>query len=274
MPVSADENRQARVDDYFDSASGYWSTVYETRDTQGLVYRRRMAAALRWAGELGLPAGARALDAGCGAGLLSGELAALGLAVTGTDSSPEMVRTAAANLARRGLTEAVTVRQADVHRLPFAAAQFHLVVALGLLPWLHDAPGAVRELGRVLCPGGMMILSADNRYRLNRPVEPRENPLLNPLRPIKRMLSAPDDSAAPSYRHSPREVDALLAGAGVAAIRRTTIGYGPFTVLGRELLPGRLGVAVDERLQLACARHPRLRGAGWHYLVAGVKAHD
>lgn len=265
-------DQQARIDDYFDSASTYWNDVYATRDTQGLVYRRRMSTAVRWVAELGLARGARVLEVGCGAGLLSGELCALGMTVTATDSSPEMVAAATANLARRGFADAATVRHADVHRLPFEPAQFQLVIALGLLPWLHDAPTAVSELGRVVAPGGTMIVSADNRYRLNRLVEPRENPLLRPLKPVKRMLSRPPAvPPAPSYRHSPREVDRLLAAAGITALRRTTIGYGPFTVLGRELLPGHPGVTFDACLQRASRRRPRLRGAGWHYLVAGFK---
>lgn len=265
---------QAQVDRYFDAVSRYWIDVYGSPDLEGLVYRRRMAAALTWARELGLARGARVLDVGCGAGLLTIALADLGLRVTGTDSSPEMVRTATENIAQRGAQGSIEVRQADAHGLPFEADEFELVTALGLLPWLHDPASAVRELGRVLAPRGTMILTADNRLRLNRLLEPRENPLLSPLRPVKRALwprSGEGTLSAPSYRHLPGEVDEMLAAAGIAVVRRTTVGYGPFTVMGRRSLPDSLGRALDERLQRAAADRVRLRAVGWHYLVAGRK---
>lgn len=272
---------QAPVDSYFDARTRYWNDIYASRDVQGIVYRRRMMAALQWAQELGPPAGTRALDIGCGAGLLTVELAAMGLSVIATDASQEMVRTATANVTRRGLQDRVEVRQADVHRLPFESDAFELVTLLGLLPWLHDAAGALMELGRVLAPGGTILVTADNERRLNRLVEPFESPLrplLDPVRPLLRpakraLIRVPDDAppVAHAYRHLPGEVDEMLSAAGIAVVRRTTIGYGPFTVTRRRVVPDRLGRALDERLQGASRDHPRLRGVGWHYLAAGRK---
>jgi SAM-dependent methyltransferase len=276
MPVTApSSDPQGTVDRYFDVAAGYWRAIYGRQELQGLVYRRRMETVAAWTSELGLAPGATALDAGCGAGLMSVELARGGFSVTGTDSSPGMVQTAARLAAEEGVAARVTIREADVHHLPFGDGEFALIVALGLLPWLHDPVRAVAELGRVLAPGGWIIVTADNRRRLNRLVEPRENPLLRPLSPVKRMLSCPSSVrgySAPSYRHLPREVDEMLTGAGIAVALRTTVGYGPFTVMGRPLLPDRVGTRLHERLERSAGGSPRLRGSGWHYLAAGRKA--
>ncbi|MGI8559443.1 MAG: class I SAM-dependent methyltransferase [Solirubrobacteraceae bacterium] len=265
---------QGTVDRYFDVSAGYWRAIYGRQELQGLVYRRRLETVAAWAVEFGLAAGAKALDAGCGAGLMSVELARRGFSVIGTDSSPEMVQTAARLAAEQGLAGRVTIREADVHRLPFGDGEFALIVALGLLPWLHDPVKAVAEFARVLAPGGGIIVTADNRRRLNRLVEPRENPLLRPLRPVKRMLSRQSSvqgDSAPSYRHLPAEVDEMLAGAGIAVARRTTVGYGPFTVMDRSLLPDSVGTGLHERLERYAGGHPRLRGSGWHYVAAGRK---
>jgi ubiquinone/menaquinone biosynthesis C-methylase UbiE len=265
---------QPLVDRHFDAAAGYWAEVYGAADVQGLVYRRRMEVAAQWAAELGPPGPAEALDVGCGAGLMSVELARLGLAVTATDASPGMVQTALGLMARHGLQDRVTVQQADVHALPFPDGRFALVVALGLLPWLHDPAAAVTELARVLAPEGTIILTADNRRRLNRFLEPREHPLLEPLRLARRRLRegagwVPE--GAQSYRHEAGVIDALLAGAAITVLRRTTVGYGPFTILGRRVLPEVAGTRLHHALQLAGERHARLRGTGWHYIAAGVK---
>lgn len=264
---------QPRVDRHFDSSAAYWNDVYGGDDLQGLIYRRRMEEAAAWVRDLGPQPGTAALDVGCGAGLMTAELAGAGYDVTGIDSSASMVQTARRALAEHGLGDRVTLTRADVHQLPFEADQFALVVALGVLPWLHDPASAVTELARVLAPGGTLILTADNRRRLNRLVELRENPLLGPLRPISRTVRSRGGRSygAPSYRHTPHEVDAMLSNAGIAVVRRATVGYGPFTLLGRRLLPDAVGRSLHERLAVSTRRHPRLRGVGWHYLVAGVK---
>src|SRR5205085_4423169 len=109
-----------------------------------------------------------------------------GLRVTATDSSAEMVKTARRHASTLGLGDAVRVDLADAHGLPFTGEQFDLVIAVGLLPWLHDPQGALQEMVRVLRPGGWIVVTADNRARLNFIVEPRENPLLAPIKVARR----------------------------------------------------------------------------------------
>jgi hypothetical protein len=131
----------------------------------------------------------------------------------------------------------------------------------------------VAELTRVLAHDGWLILSADNRNSLNRFVEPRQIRVLAPLKRVRHRLRASQpEGGPPAYRHRPSEVDAILIHAGIDVVRRTTVGYGPFTVLDRPVLPDRAGTWLHSRLERASASHRRLRGAGWHYLVAGKKA--
>ena len=83
MPVTApSSDAQSTVDSFFDANVDYWGTIYGRRELQGLVYRRRMETVAAWAAEVGLPPGAAALDAGCGAGLMSVELARRGFSVS------------------------------------------------------------------------------------------------------------------------------------------------------------------------------------------------
>lgn len=275
MPVSrSDPDLRARVDRFFDASAEGWRTVYSRPELQGLIYRRRMETAVSWAAELGPRLPAAALDAGCGAGLMSLELARSGLSVTATDSSSEMVQTARRTIAESGLGDRVRTVRADVLELPFADGEFALVVALGLIPWLPKPGEAIGELARVLAPGGTILLTADNRRRLNRIVEPRESPVLAPVRGIRAMLrqrAGRAPSGPPAWLHDPGAVDAMVRAAGLRVVRRATIGFGPFTFRGHTLLPDGLGTRLHRRLERAGEDHPRLRGDGWHYLVAGVK---
>ncbi len=264
------------LNSYFDSVADYWEDVYRDEGLQGLIYRERMETVLRWVSELGLPYGAAVLDAGCGAGLLAAEMAMCGLEVTGTDSSPKMVNRARSRARRLGLHGSVRVALADAHQLPFADGELDLVVALGLLPWLHDALGAVAEMARVLRPGGWLVVTADNRARLNLLTEPRENPLLIPLKLARgawKRVRGRLPSEPSSHLHAPPQIDRMLAAAGLEVVRRTTIGYGPFTFLGHPLLSDASGLRVYHGLRaLSERRFPALRGMGWHYVVASRKS--
>jgi hypothetical protein len=68
--------------------------------------------------------------------------------------------------------------------------------------------------------------------------------------------------------HYPAQVDSLLADAGLRVGRRSTVGFGPFTVRSRKLLGDESGRRLDRRLSgLAADRLPFLRRRGWHYVV-------
>jgi hypothetical protein len=131
-------------------------------------------------------------------------------------------------------------------------------------------------MARVLGPGGSMIVTADNRVRLNMFVEPRESPLLTPVRLAYRAVTRharERKGGAFSDRHRPSQIDRMLADAGVTPVRRTTVGYGPFTFMGRPLLSPGTATSLDRRLEAASRHRPALRRVGWYYVVAGRKPH-
>src|ERR1700694_3338965 len=68
-----------------------------------------------------------ALDAGCGTGFLSFELAARGHRVTGVDFAPAMVAEARRKAAARGVP--IRLEEADAEQLPFAPGSFDLVIS-------------------------------------------------------------------------------------------------------------------------------------------------
>src|SRR5215468_12253040 len=72
-----------------------------------------------------------ALDAGCGTGFLSFELAARGHRVTGVDFAPAMLAEARRKAAERNV--AVRFEEADAEQLPFASGSFDLVISRHVL---------------------------------------------------------------------------------------------------------------------------------------------
>ena len=97
-----------------------------------------------------------ALDAGCGTGFLSLELASRGHRVTGVDFAPAMIARAERKAAERGLK--VRFEQADAEQLPFAPASFDLAISRHVLWTLPHPEAAIVEWIRVLRPGGRLVV--------------------------------------------------------------------------------------------------------------------
>jgi ubiquinone/menaquinone biosynthesis C-methylase UbiE len=111
-----------------------------------------------------LSAGDTLLDLACGPGIYTRPFArriAPGLAV-GLDLSPAMLRHARSRARAAGLGNLALVR-GDALRLPFADARFDAVNCCGALHLFPDADLALREVRRVLKPGGRFTVAAFRR---------------------------------------------------------------------------------------------------------------
>jgi ubiquinone/menaquinone biosynthesis C-methylase UbiE len=250
--------------------------VYEDATLSGFLYRHRRALALAWVDTLGLRAGAPILEVGCGASLLSTTLASRGFAVTALDRVGEMLDTTRSSAAEAGVSDRVSTVLGDVHSLELDDNSFDLVLALGVLPWLYSPSAAMKEMARVLLPGGFLLASADNRSALTGFLEPLENPLLHPAKEtLKGALEERGRRRKAATRNRPvsrRELDGLIASVGLEPVRWTTIGFGPFTVFRRRLLPDRLGATLYDHLQSSADRGARgYRSAGAQHLLLARK---
>ena len=117
--------------------------------------------------ELGIdPQGLAVLDVGCGGGLLAEEFAELGARVTGVDPSAASLETARAHAQERGLD--IEYRPAAGEELPFADASFDAVYCCDVLEHVEDVGATVREIARVLRPGGVFLYDTINRTRRSR----------------------------------------------------------------------------------------------------------
>lgn len=98
---------------------------------------------------LELAEGARLLDIGCGDGRITERAGRAGVTAVGVDASLAMCRAAA----QRG----VSVIQSSASALPLAPDAFDAVYSNAALHWVSDHPAVVREIARVLRPGGRLV---------------------------------------------------------------------------------------------------------------------
>jgi 2-polyprenyl-3-methyl-5-hydroxy-6-metoxy-1,4-benzoquinol methylase len=100
-----------------------------------------------------LPKGAQVLDAGCGSGAYAEFMTALGFSVTATDIAFQPL------VAARTTQPAVQFAKSAVEHLPYRSSSFDALWTTEVVEHLLDTEAAFREFGRVLKPGGLLILT-------------------------------------------------------------------------------------------------------------------
>jgi SAM-dependent methyltransferase len=125
------------------------------------------------AGLLGEVAGRRVLEVGCGSAPCARWLAGQGAQVVGLDLSAGMLRQAVNAARETGIC--VPLVQADATRLPFGDHSFDLACsAFGAVPFVADSAAVMREVARVLRPGGRWVFAVNHPMRWIFPDDPGE----------------------------------------------------------------------------------------------------
>ena len=159
--------------------------------------------------------GRRALDVGCGAGLLTEPLARMGAAATGLDAAPENAAAARLHAEGQGLT--IDYRAGSVETLG-DGEKFDLVCSMEVIEHVTDPSAFVAGLVRALAPGGLMVLSTPNRTALSK---------------LALITVGEGSGMIPRGTHdhakflTPAELGALLADAGLTVIETRGLSLDP-----------------------------------------------
>ncbi|MGD0643870.1 MAG: methyltransferase domain-containing protein [Candidatus Bathyarchaeia archaeon] len=281
-PPKAQNNRQQkRVDELFDSRATYWRDAYKDNDIYGIIYQQRQAVALSFIDGLSLPRTARVLEIGCGAGFMTTALAKRGFAVEAIDHAQAMIDLTIEHAKQTGVDNQINACTGDIHELTYESQSFDLIIALGVIPWLHDSQKALTEIKRVVAPRGYVVLSIDNILRATTLLDPLTFPPIARIRRWARrkleragLLSSWDlwSNAPPYTQHSIREFNKNLCDAGLTIMKSTSVGFGPFTFFGYSLFSDRTGIKIQQKLQEYADRgYPILRSTGSQYIVLATK---
>lgn len=142
-----------------DSIHKKWRSRFRSEDVEPMLqlYFRYLVQRLQ------LHPGMRILDAGCGTAFHAIRLAQMGLRVDGIDYSQFAIDQALDAVEASGVRDRVSLRQGDITSLDIADDSYDAVLCLGVLMHVPDIDAAIRELSRVLKPGGVLLLSESNR---------------------------------------------------------------------------------------------------------------
>ncbi len=176
----------------------------------------------------------RALDVGCGAGLVAEPLARMGAAVTGIDAAPENI--AAADAHQNGL--GINYHSMAVEALAAEGATFDLITCLEVIEHVADRAAFFGALRKLLGDGGLLVFSTPNRTPLS---------WATLIAGAERVLrTIPRGAHDWSRFMTPAELTAALADAGLAVIDVRGLTWRPGTgfALGRDVSVNYLGTAV------------------------------
>jgi SAM-dependent methyltransferase len=203
-------------------------------------------------------------------------LAQRGYRLDALDTVPAMLELTRQKAQQAEVSDQVSAGLGDAHRLPYPGESFHVVIAMGVTPFLHSLPVAIREMTRVVKTNGYVVVNADNCWGLNSILNPRLSPLLAAPRRSLKMLLRPlgyGDRLAGVliHRYSRREFDSIVAQSGLHIRHSSMLGFGPFTFWGKEL-PKRIGLKLHRFLQECADQNvPILRSTGSQYIVLAQK---
>lgn len=152
-------SQQPTVIRVFDRFSGEaWDALYDEHapavDTWKFIQRKLRVEEL-----LATEKPGRLLDAGCGTGVMAPVFLKRGWEFVGVDVAPKMIDYARQRFAGQPTTQ---FHAGTLEALKFPASSFDAVMAMGLLEYLNDEElrSAVREMARLLKPGGVLVVSA------------------------------------------------------------------------------------------------------------------
>ena len=239
--------KQKQVDEHFNIESTFWRDAYKKTDVMGTIFNQRMNIALKFVEELSFQKTAHILEIGCGAGFLSVALAKKGFTIEAIDSASSMIKLAKYHAKQKGMSNRVHLKIGDAHKLTFDERSFDLVIALGVIGWLHNPQKGLSEISRVLKPSGYVILSIDNPHRFWR------DPPLFLLGIIKNILERIGVRNPPSGAHaqyySIKEIQQKLSKESLISIKNARLGFGAFTLFGKNILSDHVSMKIHQILQ-------------------------
>jgi ubiquinone/menaquinone biosynthesis C-methylase UbiE len=258
-----------RVVDFFDRLAVDYDHEYAQDTTAGFALRVRRRKVLDLFGQVR----GNVLDVGCGPGVMTDEMLARACSFWGIDPSENMIAIARS---RVGPDADARFVQGDAGRLPFDDNFFDAVLCMGVIDSVPDGSQAIREMVRVLKPGGVLIVSVAN---LLSPYAWWKNygyyPLVAVWHRVRKGLGDPTMTAGrvrsvPLRRlYSRRSAGRLLASEGARVTETVPYYFNVFLSPLDELLP-RAALRVTERLEEGQWSRLEWLASGW--ILKGTKA--
>ena len=169
-PVLKDRKKQKKyVKEYFDEYSSTYHEDHYVKEKPASIYPV-LSVRLKYMNAMlsDFEKGGKVIDIGCGTGEMLELFREHGFYTCGLDYSLKMLLAISKNI----MKHQVSLINGEIEKLPFQDECFDGVVSAGVIEYLNEDQKALREIARILRPGGYAIITLSNRLSPARILEP------------------------------------------------------------------------------------------------------
>lgn len=182
--------------------------------------------------------GKKLLDVGCGTGYHLARYRGRGFDISGVDGSADMLEQA------RQINPDIEFKQSDVDSLPYESESFDYVLCIEVLRYLPDINPSIREIYRVLKPGGVALITAAPLFQSN---------LYYPVNRIVASMKSNKLTSLKQFFHTQGELEKAAKSSGFGDVKIHGVYSGPWIWVERlapSVMPPLLRSwdAVDDKL--------------------------
>jgi ubiquinone/menaquinone biosynthesis C-methylase UbiE len=260
MTVTEDQQKQLAVETHSEQAALFaerYSTIAEDPYQNCFKYSRHLLN--QWLDKFIPPQGdgKKMLDLGCGSGYHLAQYRERGFELTGVDGSEEMLKQA------RSINPGIEFHQGDVANVPLPDASFDYIVCIEVLRYLPDINPCLREIARLLKPGGTALVTAAP------PLQANLYPLVNRITAAARVGNL---THLKQFFHSAGKLRSEFGRAGFAGIEVHGV-YGGSMVWVERLVPSLVPPLLKfwEKIDVRTADLPVFRHFSNMFLVHAKK---
>ena len=249
------------VRSFFNRTSERWDNLYSGESFINLHMSERKKIVLDLVEEYSNGNRLKILDLGCGSGILTKELVNRGHAVSGADIAEEMI-----TLLNRSLSKDIARNYkgaviCDAGNISFAKSSFDVVLCIGLLQYQLRDDKILREIARVLSEDGICIVTFPNLLRLNYFFDPlfyfkyifrltkkelsKIKKFFNKGPKIATLSGSFQDYYPYDKKYYFSNIKKMISENQLYMKKVVPFGYGPFTVLNKQLFPDSLSFSIN-----------------------------
>ena len=249
------DNHNKEINEFFNTEYEWWENVYAHNLPQGffsfeMINRKKITLGILNELVKGKTPVA-ILECGCGPGGILREIDSSGNFLAGVDINFNYLTKTLQNCGAMS-----NLLQADIERLPFKNNCFDIAYCVGVLSYLESDSNAIKEIARVMKPGGKIIISVPNILTFNKIFDPYYY-LIGAIRLLwhtslkSLFFGTSSDKKYKSgmirrYRYG--QLDHLYRDCGLIKKETVSVSFGPPTLWKKEIFPLRHAIRLSEAL--------------------------
>jgi ubiquinone/menaquinone biosynthesis C-methylase UbiE len=249
------ESHYKEINEFFNTDYKWWENVYAASFPQGffsfeMTSRKKITLEILNKFVKG-KASVAILECGCGPGGILSEFDSSGSFLAGVDINfNSLAKT------RQDCDAMSNLLQADIEQLPFKNNCFDMAYCVGVLSYLETDSKAIKEIARVIKPGGKIIISVPNICTFNKIFDPYYY-LIGAIRLLWHTSLKPffygidadkkyKSGMIRRYRYG--QLDQLYRDCGLIKKETLSVSFGPPTLWKKEIFPLRHAIRMSEAL--------------------------